>query len=480
MKKNDELLNTKYNEIPKDEYKKANKLVENDIYYRPTYHIAPPNGLLNDPNGLVYKDGVHHIHYQWTPIQPYHGLKHWRYFTTKNFIDFEDHGVSIVPEEEFEINGAFSGSAIDLGDKIKLYYTGNIEDESNNIAKEHQISADLINGVVTNKKIAVEWDATKFTPHARDPKIFEYEGQKYMLFGVQSSDDKDGGLAIYKMINEDQFEYKTTLKSNNNYYGYMWECPNLDKVGDKYLFIMSSEGWIKEDDKYELNGFRNVVYTLIEKLDFDDIKLNELFEPRTMDYGHDFYAPQTYFENNKLLVIGWMGAVGVQYPTDQYSWHSMLTIPRELSVEGDNLIQKPYIGFTMNALSETETIFDDNLEVKKSIHLKFELDDILEIKISNDQGENVVISFSEKEIMLDRDCGSEIVDWDYENPRFAKRKLKEQTVEIFIDSSSIELFADNYQTVFTSRFFVKNFNRIELSKKTNMQVSKIKSIKVIN
>ena len=40
-----------------------------DPYY-PGWHIAPPYGLLNDPNGLCEIDGVHHIFHQWFPAGP--------------------------------------------------------------------------------------------------------------------------------------------------------------------------------------------------------------------------------------------------------------------------------------------------------------------------------------------------------------------------------------------------------------------------
>lgn len=49
-----------------------------DPYY-PGWHIAPPCGLLNDPNGLCEIDGVHHIFHQWFPAGPVHGLKYWRH-----------------------------------------------------------------------------------------------------------------------------------------------------------------------------------------------------------------------------------------------------------------------------------------------------------------------------------------------------------------------------------------------------------------
>ena len=40
--------------------------------WRQLFHIQPPTGLLNDPNGLVAHDGTYHVCYQWHPFAPKH------------------------------------------------------------------------------------------------------------------------------------------------------------------------------------------------------------------------------------------------------------------------------------------------------------------------------------------------------------------------------------------------------------------------
>ena len=48
-----------------------------DARWYPRYHIAPPFGWCNDPNGMCYYKGQYHFFYQHYPYEPRWGPMHW-------------------------------------------------------------------------------------------------------------------------------------------------------------------------------------------------------------------------------------------------------------------------------------------------------------------------------------------------------------------------------------------------------------------
>lgn len=96
--------------------------------FRQTCHIQPVTGLLNDPNGFGYHDGLWHLFYQWCPWGAVHGLKYWYHVTSKDLVTWKNEGVCIRPDTEWDNRGAYSGSALSGHGSLYLYYTGNHRD----------------------------------------------------------------------------------------------------------------------------------------------------------------------------------------------------------------------------------------------------------------------------------------------------------------------------------------------------------------
>ena len=145
---------------------------------RPKYHISPPYGLLNDPNGFVYFKGRYHLFYQWNPFETEHGRKYWAHLVSKDLINWSAVDDIIIPDRDFDKDGVYSGTAIVEEDRLFIYFTGNVKDE-NNVRTPYQCMATMdSDGKITKcSKPIMEGALPGFTEHFRDPKLW-YEKEK--------------------------------------------------------------------------------------------------------------------------------------------------------------------------------------------------------------------------------------------------------------------------------------------------------------
>lgn len=120
--------------------------------YRQHFHIMPPVGLLNDPNGVVYWKGVYHLFFQWQPFQTGHGAKFWGHYTTRDFVNWKREEIALAPSDWFDKNGCYSGSAVVKDDRLYLFYTGNVRDQDGN-RETYQCLAVSDDGLTFEKKV---------------------------------------------------------------------------------------------------------------------------------------------------------------------------------------------------------------------------------------------------------------------------------------------------------------------------------------
>jgi beta-fructofuranosidase len=93
--------------------------------FRPDWHISPPQGLLNNPNGFIYHQWQYHFSYQWHPYPWVHKDKYWAHLTSKDLVNWQWQPVAFTPSDWFDSHGVFSGHAVSGGDRLMLFYTGN-------------------------------------------------------------------------------------------------------------------------------------------------------------------------------------------------------------------------------------------------------------------------------------------------------------------------------------------------------------------
>lgn len=417
--------------------------------YRLHYHLMPPIGWLNDPNGLCQFNDKYHLYYQYTPDNCLGGSKYWGHYSTKDFITFKNEPVALFPDSPLDKNGVYSGSAIVKDDKMYVYYTGNVKHIGDYdyiyTGREHNtVMVTSDDGIKFNDKICLMKNIdypNDLTLHVRDPQIFKNSNHYNMVLGARTKDDV-GCCLLYRSKDLKNWTYINRIVSKQPF-GYMWECPNLVKLGQQLVLFCCPQGVEVQGYNYE-NLYQNGYYLVYGDIE-GEYELSEFVE---FDHGFDYYAPQLFIdENDRVIIIGWMGLPDVPYsnPTVDKNWQHAFALPREISFINNKVYQYP-ISETKKLRKEKQIInLQESLTLKNNcfeLHLPINNQEFI-LKLRNDvviDYHNQLLTFTMKESGYGRDIRHIIIE-------------ELQEIAIFSDTSSLELFFNHGEYAFTTRVY---------------------------
>ncbi|MGG5255302.1 glycoside hydrolase family 32 protein [Neobacillus sp. SM06] len=438
----------------------------NGCKWRQSYHIQPETGLLNDPNGFSYFNGEYHLFYQWFPLGPVHGLKYWYHTKSKDLVHWENVGIGIEPTTAYDSHGAYSGSAIEHEGKLYLLYTGNTRDD-NWVRHPFQCMAimDQSGEIVKLERPVIDRVPAGYTDHFRDPKIWKEGNEFFAVIGAQRLNET-GCVVLYRSEDLLHWAFAGEISTSLENFGYMWECPDYFTLQDKGVLIFSPQGIEPKGDQFE-NIYQSG-YVLGSQLVPNQLSLSHgsFYE---LDRGFDFYAPQTMVNpDGRRILVGWMGLPEIEYPTDKNGWAHCLTLPRELSIKEGKLIQQP--------VKELQTLRGQQYEANAVLadesrgfagfsgtayELIAEFADFdaskfgIEFRVGKDEKTVVQYDAVQKKVILDRTNSGEVVGEDYGTVRKCSLDAPVIKFHLFVDVSSVEIFINDGEEVFTSRIFPK-------------------------
>ena len=455
--------NGKYKSIlaaEKGELAEIAETVQKDKDFRPHFHIAPPTGLMNDPNGLIFDGEKYHLFYQWFPFDAIHGMKHWKHLITKDFQHYQS-ADDLIPCELFESHGCYSGGALKVGNKLAMFYTGNTRRSSDNQRVPYQNLAIFdLNGKLLSKRPLIENAPEGYTEHVRDPKPYLTKDGKIRFICGAQRENLTGTAIIFEMDNLEgtpRLLGELSLPAFDNTNVFMWECPDLLKLDDKDVFIWSPQGKVREAHQFQNNYHATYAVGKLTDLTFEAEYISEL------DQGFDFYAPQTFagLDNQTHAVLfGWIGLPDLTYPTDKFKWHSALTLPRELRLEGSKIYQRPIAKIYKNLTALSALHLNEKADIANldRAYLKFEANNqaFNLTFFQNEKGQSLQLSYENGLVCLDRSQSeqTELME-KFDSKRFCEIENL-QTIEIFFDRSIIEIFINHGEKAMTSRFFIEN------------------------
>ena len=303
----------------------------------PRFHVTGGIGWINDPNGFSVYQGEYHMFFQYYPYETKWGPMHWGHVKTRDFIRWERLPAALAPDQDYDRDGCFSGSAVELEDgRQLLLYTGVCRKpgaDGQAIILQTQCAAigDGINyekyegnPVIEETQLLEGGDPENF----RDPGIWKDESGYHAVIGNRRADDS-GMVLFYDSEDALHWKYRGVLAASSGGHGDMWECPNYFHLSGKDVLLASVQ---------EMNAAVCLIGTYDpEKHCLDRERMD------VIDQGTDFYAPQTLeTPDGRRIMIAWMQNWKTSsYVPEGFSFFGQMTVPRELTIRGGRLIQQP-------------------------------------------------------------------------------------------------------------------------------------------
>lgn len=447
---------TYWEELPKIQQELKEKIDKDN--WRLHWHQMPVTGWLNDPNGSCQFDGTYHLYHQYVPETPNGGATHWGHKTSTDLVHFSEEEIFLSPDETFNQDGVYSGTAFEYEGKLHFFYTGNVKHEGDHdytfSGREqntvHVVSSDGFNIEKHEVVIPHEEYPEGFTDHIRDPKVFQHQDTFYMILGGRKRSNT-GAILLYKSKNLNDWEYAGNFIEGNENQGYMWECPDYFQIDGKDIMVFSPQGILPT--KYYYQSPHAVIYQL-GTVDWD----HEQFLPDSpfieLDHGFDFYAPQT-FEDDKgrRILWAWMGIgdTSPEYtnPTVVRGWQHAMAMPRELVLSDGRIHQRPLEEYQVLRAEEKKVSLSDldqTILKGESYELYIQFDTIAtDFKIDLRQDTQLIYRDNEF-TFIHGESG-----YGRRSRTIPVASLKD--IRIFSDTSSMEIFINDGADTLTTRLY---------------------------
>lgn len=412
--------------------------------FRSIYHHTPVYGWMNDPNGMFYKDGVWHLYYQYNPYGSQWENMTWAHSTSTDLIHWKNHGEVIQPDA---LGTIFSGSSVvdkentaGFGkDAVVAFYT------SAGAAQTQSIAYSTDNGE-TFKKYVNNPILTSDVPDFRDPNVFWNEEVKQwnLILAVGQQ------MNIYSSKNLKDWKYESSFGEGYGNHGGVWECPDLLKMGDKWVLICNINPggpFGGSATQYFVGSFDGHKFTCESKPEVT----------KWMDYGKDHYATVSFSNapDGRIVVLPWMSnwQYANQVPTQQF--RSANGLPRELGLYSYN--GEDYV--SVKPSPEVFAAFEKKPSGRLQPAAYIEVTNIksnASIVLSNDKGERVTMVYDGKNATFSMDrTESGVTDFhsDFKAKTVAPTNGVIKSMQIFIDRCSIEAFDTEGKVAMTNLVF---------------------------
>ncbi|HEY2721802.1 MAG TPA: glycoside hydrolase family 32 protein, partial [Chitinophagaceae bacterium] len=372
--------------------------------HRPQIHFSPREHWMNDPNGMVYYNGIYNLFFQYYPKGNVWGPMHWGHAISKDLIHWAEQPIALYPDS---LGYIFSGSAVvDVNNTSGLGQNGKPPLVA--VFTQHDPEGEKA-GTTTfqNQSIAYSNDAGKTwvkyknnpvlknpgIKDFRDPKVSWYENEKKWIMTLATYDR----ITFFSSKDLRNWTKESEFGKDKGAHGGVWECPDLVPIiyQDKEVWVLlvsinpgSPHGG--SATQYFIGQFDGHAFTSSQT------------ETKWIDDGADDYAGVTWSNTGKRKIFfGWMSnwQYGTKVPTEK--WRSAMTIPRELSLEKINgnyfLRSLPITELSAISVKQTNLTGEIQKDISYNGPIKLQLDltllDDFTIELKNIKNERCMIGY---------------------------------------------------------------------------------------
>jgi levanase/fructan beta-fructosidase len=329
-----------------------NTTTKSECPYRPKWHYAAERNWLNDPNGLVYSNGIYHLFYQHNPRGDVWGNMSWGHATSTDLMRWDEQPVAIACDEQEAI---FSGSAVvdfqntsgfgvDGIPPLVAIYTSAYSPSSPLAGRQAQSLAYSTDDGATWTKYDGNPVLDRASADFRDPKVFWYDGDAGSYWVMVAVEALNHEVVLYKSPDLKNWTYLSAFGPANATGG-VWECPDLFRLpvdGDTgnplwVMVVNLNPGGIAggSGGQYFIGEFDGVIFrsetTVTDGFQPDESRMAEY---GWLDWGRDYYAAVSFNNapDGKRLMMGWMNNWQYGAFTPSNGWRSAMSMVREVSL----------------------------------------------------------------------------------------------------------------------------------------------------
>ncbi|TDD27328.1 hypothetical protein E1218_10745 [Kribbella turkmenica] len=292
-------------------------------HLRPAFHIRPPRGYLNDPNGPIEVGDDVHLYFQSRPTLDLQMPVEWGHATSPDYVRWTLHRPAMAPQPGGpDTDGCWSGNTVLDDNRVRAFYSGNVEGRP----YQSVLTAVSDDGGMTfgpaRQVVPDPEQALMF----RDPFVWRENDTWWLAVGAGFA-DRGASIALYRSADLEHWTYEGPLAelprgiAAGEDTGAAWECPQVLTLDGRRIAVVAS--WSPERGPAEV-------------LSFDvDVRVT----PQRVDHGTNFYAASALRDSRfGPLLFGWLteGRDRLGWTDD---WAGVISLPRVVHLGPDGSLR---------------------------------------------------------------------------------------------------------------------------------------------